>query len=115
MNLGELSISQLTKLAGVLMEQTPQHTCCSNAYPSFGILVLNRGFVYVGELEFDEHKCILRNGSHVRVRGATKGLGQLSREGPQLHTKLDLVADTYVPLHTVNHVIATEESLWKSS
>lgn len=54
------------------------------------ILVLQRGWVVVGELaEDNEAKVTLTNASVIRRWGTTKGLGQLALEGPQSATVLD--------------------------
>lgn len=53
------------------------------------ILVLQRGWVVVGDLSESPDKVTLSNASVVRRWGTTQGLGQLALEGPQKQTILD--------------------------
>lgn len=53
------------------------------------ILVLQRGWVAVGDLWENESAVKLTNASIIRRWGTTKGLGQLALEGPQEGTVLD--------------------------
>src|SRR3990167_11428151 len=54
------------------------------------ILVLQRGWVVVGDLVEDtDSKVRLDNASVIRRWGTTKGIGQLALEGPQKATVLD--------------------------
>lgn len=53
------------------------------------ILVLQRGWVVVGDLSETAEKVTLTNASVIRRWGTTKGLGQLALEGPQRETVLD--------------------------
>lgn len=59
------------------------------------IVVLQRGWVLVGEFSQLKENCTLENAAVVRIWGTTKGLGQLAVEGPTSSTKLD-------PCPTVN-------------
>jgi len=53
------------------------------------IVVLHRGFVYVGRFEQNGANCILRNAHNIRRWGTTTGLGELAKKGPLDKTKLD--------------------------
>lgn len=55
------------------------------------IVILNRGWVVVGDYSESEDKmeCTLTKASVVRVWGTTKGLGELAENGPTSSTKLD--------------------------
>lgn len=54
------------------------------------ILVLQRGWVVIGDLVAEDEKRVrLENASVIRRWGTTKGLGQLALEGPQKATVLD--------------------------
>ncbi len=77
------------------------------------ILVLQRGWVVVGDLTTeDASKVRLENASVIRRWGTTKGLGQLALEGPQKATELDPcgVVETH-PLAIVLR-IPCEASKW---
>jgi len=54
------------------------------------ILVLQRGWVVVGDVDQDNtEKVVLTNASVIRRWGTTKGLGELALEGPRPNTVLD--------------------------
>lgn len=53
------------------------------------IVVLNRGWVVVGDYSEKEDECTLSNASIIRVWGTTKGLGELAENGVTSTTKLD--------------------------
>jgi len=53
------------------------------------IVVLNRGWVVVGDYSEKGDECTLANASVIRVWGTTKGLGELAESGPTSSTKLD--------------------------
>ncbi len=60
--------------------------CCkSNKY----IVILQRGWVFVGDFSQEGSECKLNNASCIRLWGTTKGLGELAIEGPLSGTKLD--------------------------
>lgn len=69
------------------------------------IVVLQRGWVYVGRYEENGEKGTLTDAKNVRRWGTTKGLGQLAADGPQPNTVLD-------PAGTVRfHVLTTVATL----
>jgi hypothetical protein len=53
------------------------------------IVVLDRGFVYVGYITVDDEWIRISNAKNIRVWGTKNGLGEL-RNGPLQETKLDL-------------------------
>jgi len=78
----------------------------------FGIVVVDRGFVYVGTLEITPEWCIVTNANTVRYWGTTHGLGELSQNGPTAKTKLDPITTVRIPMRAVISVIDSEESKW---
>ena len=48
----------------------------------YGIVVVDRGFVYVGDVRCGPEWCIITNARNIRCWGTTRGLGQLALEGP---------------------------------
>jgi hypothetical protein len=52
------------------------------------IVVLQRGWIYIGRFEKDGNDCKLHNASCIRTWGTTKGLPELVH-GPTSSTKLD--------------------------
>ena len=53
------------------------------------IVILQRGWIYVGKYFEQGENCWLENASCVRSWGTTKGLGELAESGPTSSTKLD--------------------------
>lgn len=53
------------------------------------ILVLQRGWVVVGNVEYNGQYVTWTDGSVIRRWGTTNGLGQLALEGPTSNTRLD--------------------------
>lgn len=72
---------------------TGQHLC-----------VLDRGFVYVGNVRWEGKWMVIDQARNVRVWGATEGLGQL-RNGPLKETKLDECGRVLVLERAVIHLI----------
>ncbi len=68
------------------------------------IVVLDRGFVYVGEVTCSADYVIIDNAKNLRVWGTTNGLGEL-RNGPLSGTKLDAVGQVIAPHKAVIHFI----------
>jgi len=61
----------------------------NNIYSPIKIVVLQRGWVLVGQFERDGNDCKLYNASVIRSWGTTKGLGEIAKDGPTSSTKLD--------------------------
>lgn len=53
------------------------------------IIILHRGFVFLGDVTRDGDQCTIRNAFNVRRWGTTKGLGELAMEGKKTNTVLD--------------------------
>ena len=54
------------------------------------ILILQRGWVVVGDIDRDDPECVrLAGASVIRRWGTSKGIGQLALEGPRSGTVLD--------------------------
>lgn len=53
------------------------------------IVILQRGWVYVGQMQKVGYQCELKNASCIRVWGTTAGLGELASNGPTSTTKLE--------------------------
>ena len=77
------------------------------------IIVLDRGFVYVGTLITGEKFLTIDKARNVRRWGTERGLGQLALEGPQLNTKLDDCDTVRAPMSELKHFIICEESRWE--
>lgn len=80
----------------------------------YAIVVVDRGFVYVGHASVIDDWCVIDRARNIRIWGTTGGLGELARTGPTDQTRLDDVGIVRVPMHALISLIDTEESLWKS-
>lgn len=77
------------------------------------ILVLQRGWVVVGDLVDDTaERVVMENASVIRRWGTTKGLGQLALEGPQTATVLDPCGRVETDRLTIVFRLACEASKW---
>ena len=78
----------------------------------FGIAVLDRGFVYVGDIADDGEWCVITSAKNIRYWGTERGLGQLALEGPTEKTKLDAAGTVRVPHGDLKHILDSEAKLW---
>lgn len=77
------------------------------------IVVLDRGFVYVGRVTIEDDWCIIKDAKNIRVWGTTNGLGELVG-GPTKNTKLDPVGSVRAPMRAVIHIIDVDEAKWQT-
>jgi hypothetical protein len=75
------------------------------------VVVLDRGFVYVGRPERDDDMLVIRNAKNIRVWGTSKGLGELVN-GPTSKTRLDPAGTVRAPMRAVIALIDASESKW---
>ena len=76
------------------------------------IVVLDRGFVYVGHVEVSADWVTITRAQNIRVWGTSKGLGELTH-GPNSGTKLDNVGTVKAPFRALISLIDVEQSKWK--
>lgn len=78
------------------------------------IVVLQRGWIYIGRFERNGNDCKLHSASCVRTWGTTKGLAELVH-GPTSTTKLDK-CDGVVEFDwlTVVHTLTVNADKWKT-
>ncbi len=79
----------------------------------FAIVVLDRGFVYVGDVEISGDWCVIQNARNIRYWGTKKGLGELALDGPKKETRLDAIGTIRAPMRAVISVIDTKADKWK--
>jgi hypothetical protein len=75
------------------------------------IVILDRGFVYVGHTEIDGNFVKITSAKNIRYWGTTKGLGELVN-GPLKDTKLDAAGSVTAPLRAVIALVDVEQSKW---
>ena len=76
------------------------------------IVILDRGFVYVGDVEVSGDWLVITNASNVRRWGTKKGLGELASGGPTASTQLDPTPTLRAPLRAVIGMIQCEAAKW---
>ncbi|MDA8156270.1 MAG: hypothetical protein M0Z52_07440 [Actinomycetota bacterium] len=79
------------------------------------IVILQRGWVFVGDFEQKGSYCTLKNAAVVRRWGTTRGLGELAQRGPLQHTVLDPSPDIRFHELTAIATIDCVEEAWKSA
>ena len=75
------------------------------------IVVLDRGFVYVGNVVIDGDWLTITNAKNIRRWGTTRGLGELIN-GPLEDTRVDFSGVVKAPLKSVIHLIECEAESW---
>lgn len=113
MNIDELTIGQGKQLAQMFGQTAPAASQNGRVEHGVQIVVLDRGFVYVGEVVTDGEWVYITRAVNVRRWGTTKGLGELVG-GPTRETVLDAAGSIRVPFHALQHLIAVEASAWTS-
>ena len=77
------------------------------------IVVLQRGWVYIGKFERNGNDCKLHNAYNIRIWGTTKGLPELVN-GATKDTKLDKCEGVVeFDWLTVIHTITVDKKSWK--
>jgi len=77
------------------------------------IVVLDRGWVMVGQLEKDGDEYLLINGHVIRRWGTTEGLGELAMKGPLPETKLEKIPLVKFHKNQLIFTISCDEAKWK--
>lgn len=78
------------------------------------IVVLDRGFVYVGAVKIEGDFVNISGAKNIRVWGTTKGLGELV-SGPLANTKLDPVGTVRAPIRALISLIDVDAKKWNLS
>ena len=110
MNIDDLTIGQARKIASQF--STP--ACNPAKIGDYGlqIVVLDRGFVYVGNVEIDGDWCLITAARNVRRWGTSKGLGELAASGPLKDTVLDPAGRVRAPLRALIALIKCDAAKW---
>lgn len=114
MKIEELTIGQLKKALSEAGEADYLGVCDSRAPEPIQthIVVLDRGFVYVGNPQFSEtgdDMITLTNARNIRSWGTSKGLGELVN-GPLSSTKLDDVGTIVFTKRALIHMIVCKKN-----
>jgi hypothetical protein len=81
----------------------------------WNVVVLDRGFVYVGEVLRKGDMYVMPSGRNIRYWGTDKGLHQLVTSGPTEKSKVDAPAFVRIPARAVISLHETDGALWKNS
>lgn len=76
------------------------------------IVVLDRGFVYIGYTATDGEWVYIERAKNIRYWGTTNGLGELV-SGPTPNTKLDSVGKITAPFHALQQLIDVNVEKWE--
>lgn len=108
-----MNIDQLVKLAELLGDKKKSGNT-TELDGGTKIVVLQRGWVAVGNYFRKGTECRLENASIIRRWGTTDGLPQLASQGPLSETKLEKSA-TPIRFHRSAEVLAIDcnEDKWK--
>lgn len=77
------------------------------------IVVLNRSWNVVGDLEIDGDFYKVTNGSVIRRWGTTKGLGEIAMNGPLSETILDPISELVAHRDQVIFTLEIDQDKWK--
>lgn len=92
-----ITIEELTAL--ISAKTTPQKQDMGQ-----NIVVLDRGFVYVGHVTIEGDFVVITNANNIRYWGTKNGLGELTN-GPKPETKLDHIGTVKAPMRAVIHFV----------
>lgn len=76
------------------------------------IVVLNRGWIIIGNVSETVSKTVIQNASVIRNWGTKNGLGELAMNGKLPETKLDKCPDIIVETCNVVLVMNCDQSKW---
>lgn len=110
MNLDELTLGDLKKLS-CLLRGGEEVDCCEIDHGT-QIVILQRGWVMVGQMTQKGSTVKLQNARVIRRWGTTGGLGELAMKGPLVDTKLEETPEVTIHELTIIATIKCEESKW---
>jgi len=77
------------------------------------IVILQRGWVFVGRFKRSGQDCTLTNAYNIRRWGTTKGLGEIAEGGPTPNTVLDKAGTVQFDYLTVVAMLSCNQEVWK--
>lgn len=78
------------------------------------IVILQRGWVFVGKFKKEGEQCSLENARNIRRWGTSTGLGEIALNGPTANTMLDPCPTVRFHEQTVIASIDCAEEKWQS-
>lgn len=79
------------------------------------IVVLIRGYVYIGFTRIDGEWLYMRDALNLRTWGTSKGLGEIAQGGPTKHTVLDMGGHLKAPLSSVVFSMDADPIAWQKT
>lgn len=86
MDLDQITLGQLKQLKALFSDEKTEQ---KEEYKGTRIVILQRGWIYVGRYYVKGIECRLEDAYCVRRWGTTMGLGELAEKGPLPETKLE--------------------------
>lgn len=110
MNLDDLTLGQFKEIKTLLRNDE----CITKPTENHGVklVVLDKGFVYIGQVTTDSIWCSITDARNIRYWGTTEGLGELCK-GPTSKTRIDLAGNIKAPMSSLILLMAVEEGKWK--
>jgi hypothetical protein len=110
MKLDDLTLGEIKQLKSLF--QGNESSCCIEDLGT-QIVILQRGWIFVGTLTKKGSSMRLNNAATIRVWGTSKGLGEIAESGPTSNTKLDTVPEVSFHELTVIGSIKCNEAKWE--
>lgn len=109
-----MELEKLIKEAVVerIFSVTTQSPSAATFLPGKHIVILQRGWVVVGDVTQTGSAVEIKNASVIRKWGTTKGLGELALSGPLAETKLDPCGTVRAHELAIIATLKCEESKW---
>jgi hypothetical protein len=102
----------MPKIEIEVTEQELRKMKCNKIDSPVKIVILQRGWVFIGRFKKTNSDCILENAQCIRQWGTTRGIGELVN-GPTSSTKLDECGKVSFNEMTIVALIDCEESKWE--
>lgn len=80
--------------------------------PGKKIVIGNRGFVWVGDVESRGQTIVITNASNIRLWGTKNGLGEIAASGPTERTVLDPCPTLTMHCLSIVATMACNEEKW---
>jgi len=106
MTIDDLTIGEARKLASMFSGQP------ATTETGYRIVVLQRGWVVVGEFSRSGDSVVITNASVIRIWGTTHGLGELAASGPTAKTVLDPCGTVRVHALCIVASLDSEKTKW---
>lgn len=111
MNINDLTVGQVKEISNLLGNKS-QETNRLYKDGEIAIVVLDRGWIYVGQIYKYGNCYRLENAYNVRTWGTSKGLGELIN-GPLSNTKIDKIGIVRFNQNAIILAIDVDQEKWR--